>query len=459
MPHDADIKLGPQRGTHAVVVGASMAGLLATRVLSEHFDRVTLIEKDRLPASVENRQGVPQGQHAHGLLASGFRVMQELFPGLEEELVGHGAVTGDIIGDSVWFLGGSYKLRFPSGLGGIVLSRPLLEATIRRRTIDLAQVGIVEGARVPRLLVTEGRVTGVCVEPSEGKPSELSADLVLDASGRGSRTPAWVESLGYPPAAEETVEVGISYTTHTFERRPGDARSSIAVIIGVVPPTQLRFGVALVMEGDRWMVTLGGFLGEHAPSDPEGFTTFAKSLSAPDIYELVRERAPLSEVATYKFPANRRRRYDRLARFPEGYLVIGDGLCSFNPIYGQGMSVAALEAEALGQCLQRSQSDAGSRPLWKLFFERAAQIADMAWALAASADLANDGVTGQKPPGFPVVNWYMGRVQNLASRDEGVCRAFFNVSNLLASPTTLFNPRIAVKVLRPGAGGRPVVDT
>ena len=437
---------------HAVVVGASLAGLLAARVLSDHFDRITLIEKDRLPSSVENRQGLPQGRHAHGLLASGFRVMKSLFPGLQDELVGRGAVPADVIGDAIWYLGGSYKLRYPSGLDGIVVSRPLLEATIRNRATELPQVSVVEGARVRGLSVTDGRVTGVRVEPGDGAET---ADLVVDATGRGARTPGWLESLGYRPPVEENVEVGIGYTTRMFRRRPGDLKSAFVVVIGVDPPAQRRLGVVLAMEGDRWMVTLGGFLGDHAPAETDGFTAFAKSLSAPDIYEFIRTSEPVSDFVTYKFPANQRRRYDRLERFPDGYLVIGDGLSSFNPIYGQGMSVAALQAEALGQCLQRSESEENNCPLWRSFFARAAQIADIAWTLAATADFAIEGVKGRKSLGFPVVNWHMGRVQNLASRDESVCRAFFDVSNLLASPTTLFAPRIALKVFSPGAGHRP----
>lgn len=440
---------------HAVVVGASLAGLLAARVLADHFDRVTVLERDRFPPDGENRTGVPQGRHAHGLLASGFRVMRSLFPGLRDELVERGAIAGDVIGDSIWFLGGSYKLRFPSGLAGIVVSRPLLEATIRNRTARLANVSLSEATRVRGLSSRDGQVTGVRMERDAAGRTELGADLVVDATGRGSRTPRWLQALGYAPPAQETVEVGIGYTTRIFRRRPGDAKGAIAVIIGVDPPKGRRLGVALAMEGDRWMVTLAGFLGDHAPPDADGFAAFAESLPAPDVHELVRTREPLSDFASYKFPANLRRRYDRLRRFPAGYLVIGDGLCSFNPIYGQGMSVAALEAEALGECLQGRGSAGRGRPLWRAFFRRASRIGDIAWTLAAGADLALDGVEGPRPPGFPVLNWYLGRLQNAAGREEGVCRAFFDVSNLLAPPATLFAPRIALRVLGPGGGRRP----
>ncbi len=439
--------------THAVVVGGSMAGLLAARALSDHFSRVTLFEADRFPSEVDNRKGVPQGQHAHGLLASGFEVMESFYPGLTDELVAQGATPGDAIKDVIWCLAGSYKHRFAGGLNGIVMSRPLLEAAIRDRTLALPAIHVRDGVRVGSLTATHGCVTGVEVE-AEGDVEQVPADLVVDATGRGSRTPAWLESLGYPRPEDETVEVGIGYTTRLFRRRPQDFGGANGVICGVDPPAQKRFGVALRMEAERWMVTLGGFLGDHTTAADDAFIAFAATLSAPDIYEVIRNAEPLSGFVTHKFPSNRRRRYERLNRFPEGLLVLGDGLCSFNPIYGQGMSVAACEARALGACLAGPETS-DTRPLWRRFFDRATPVVDIAWDLALAADLAVDGVTGKKPTGFRMVNRYMERLQNVAARDEDVCLAFFKVTNLLASPGWLFAPRIAWKVLAPGAGRKP----
>ena len=451
---------------HAVVIGGSMAGLLAARALSDHFAGVTLFEADRFPTEVDNRKGVPQGQHAHGLLASGFEVMESFYPGLTGELVGQGATLGDTTKDVIWCLGGSYKHRFVSGMNGVTMSRPLLETTIRRRTIALPSVQVRDGVRVVSLMAADGRVTGVNVE-AEGGAEAVAADLVLDATGRGSRAPAWLESLGYSRPAEETVEVGVGYTTRVFLRRPQDFGGASGMICGIDPPDRTRFGVALRMEGERWIVTLGGFLGDHTPAENDAFLAFAASLPAPDIHEVLRDAAPLSDFATHKFPSNRRRRYERLHRFPEGYLVLGDGLCSFNPIYGQGMSVAACEARALRTCLD-GPDVSDTRPLWRRFFDRATSVVDIAWDLASSADLAVDGVAGQRPPGFRLVNRYMERLQNVAAHDEDVCRAFFNVTNLLATPGSLFAPRIAWKVLspelaeslcrRPGLGSRPFCE-
>ena len=380
---------------HAVVIGGSIAGLLATRALTDHFDRVTLYEADRFPDTVDNRKGVPQGRHAHGLLSSGFQVMESFYPGLADELVAQGAERGDVARDVIWCLGGSYKLRFECGFGGVVLSRPLLETTIRGRTTALHSVDVTAGTRVRGLATSSGRVSGVDID-ADGVVTSVSADLVVDATGRGSHAPAWLETLGYVPPLEETVEIGVGYSTRVFRRRPSDFDELNGMVCGVDPLRRKRFGVALRMEGERWTVTLGGFLGDHAPTDDRGFVEFARSLASPDIHHVVRETEPLSDYVTHKFPSNRRRRFERLDRFPDGLLVLGDGLCSFNPIYGQGMSVAACEAQALGECLRIPESD--HAPLWRRFFDRAAPIVDIAWTLRRQLTSRSMALWGRSHP-------------------------------------------------------------
>jgi 2-polyprenyl-6-methoxyphenol hydroxylase-like FAD-dependent oxidoreductase len=199
------------------------------------------------------------------------------------------------------------------------------------------------------------------------------------------------------------------------------------------------------MEGDRWMVTLAGWLGDHAPTDPAGFVEFARTLARPDIYELIREAAPLTDATTYAFPSNQRRRYERLTRFPAGYLVVGDAVCSFNPFYGQGMSVAALEALALDRCLREQP---GLDTVWQPFFRAVGSIVEAPWTIAAGSDFAFPGVTGAKPAGTDLVNWYLDRVHKAASTDRHVCRAFFDVANLLAPATSLFRPGVVARVVR-----------
>jgi 2-polyprenyl-6-methoxyphenol hydroxylase-like FAD-dependent oxidoreductase len=433
--------------THAVVIGGSIAGLLAARVLSARFDRVTLIDRDGLPAGCDNRQGVPQGRHGHGLLASGLGALERLFPHLERDLANAGGVQGDVIGDVRWFQQGHYKAKFPSGLTGILLSRPLLEGTIRQRVREIPNVVVMDRTHVTSLLTDERhlRVTGVLLQQARRTRELRDIALVVDASGRASRAPEWLQGFGYEPPKVDTVEVGLGYTTRTFRRLPHHLGGDVGAIVGPLPPHQRRVGFMLAMEADRWIVTLGGWLGDHAPTNPQAFEAFARSLTRPDIYDVIRDAEPLTSAVTYSFPANLRRRYEHLRRVPARFLVTGDAVCSFNPFYGQGMSVAALEAEALDRCLATQPDLEG---VWQPFMQAVGRIVDTPWTIAAGSDFAFPGVTGSKPPATDLINWYMSHLHRAAGTDRDVCRAFFDVANLLAPATRLFAPGIVARVVR-----------
>jgi 2-polyprenyl-6-methoxyphenol hydroxylase-like FAD-dependent oxidoreductase len=282
-------------------------------------------------------------------------------------------------------------------------------------------------------------------------PAEtLLADLVVDAGGRGSRAPAWLEALGYGRPAEERVTIGVGYTTRLYRRRTDDLPGARYAVALPTPPHQTRMGVLFPVEGARWMVTLGGWLGDHAPGDEAGFLAFARSLPAPDIADVIAGAEPLGEPALHKFPTSLRRRYERLRRVPEGYLVLGDALCSFNPIYGQGMTVAALEALEFNACLRAGQGGLAGLP--RRFYRRAARVIEGPWQLAAGGDFAYPEVAGRKAPGTDLLNRYAARVQRAATRDPKVCRALVAVTNLLAPPAALFGPRVLWQVARAGVG-------
>lgn len=448
-----------RRYGNAIVIGGSMAGLLAARVLSEHFARVTLVERDILPEGAEQRKGVPQGKQGHGLLSGGQRVMEELFPGLTEELVAEGAIALDVVDDMRWYQPGGYRLRFKSGLKGISMSRPLLEAGIRRRVQQIASIEVIDGCDVTGLTASADRtrVTGIKLKRrGEGSAEEtLAAELVVDACGRGSHAPTWLEALGYERPEEEKITVGVGYTTRLYRRRPGDLPGALTAICQPTPPHETRIAVLLPIEGDRWIATCAGWLGDHAPADDEGFLAFARSLPAPDIYNVIKNAEPLSDYATHKFPANLRRRYERLKRVPEGYVVVGDALCSFNPTYGQGMSSAALVVMALAGCLRETRN--GLQGLPGTFYRRAAKVIDTPWQMAAGGDFAYPEVTGKKAPGTDTVNRYMVRVFAASTSDQHVCKKLVEVANLLAPPTALFAPRVVFGVLRHAFRSRQTV--
>jgi 2-polyprenyl-6-methoxyphenol hydroxylase-like FAD-dependent oxidoreductase len=423
---------------HAIVIGGSMAGLLATRVLADHYQQVTLVERDAFPPQGENRRGVPQGRHTHGLLASGRQVLDRLFPGISEELVAGGAVSGDIVGQGRWFNEGGCHVQFASGLEGLLMSRPYLESKVRARVLALANVQNRQSCDATGLLASADnrRVTGI-----RTASEAISADMILDASGRGSHSPQWLEAIGYAKPQEERVEIALGYASRFFRRHSQDLNGDMAVII---PPTPhgRQGGVMLAQEGDRWTVTLVSHFGNYAPMELDGFREFARNLPAPFIYDTIRNAEPLGDPATARFPASVRRRYEKMQSFPEGYLVFGDAISSFNPVYGQGMSVAALEAMELDAVLRE-----GSENLAQRFFLRAAKVVDIPWSIAVGNDLRMPETTGPRNAGVTFINWYMERLHQAAHHDPVASLAFHRVANLLAPPPSVMHPRIAMRVL------------
>jgi 2-polyprenyl-6-methoxyphenol hydroxylase-like FAD-dependent oxidoreductase len=450
-------------GQHAIVIGGSMAGLVTARVLSPRFGRVTIIDRDVLPVSATTRRGVPQGNHGHGLLASGLRGLGQLFPNLLRDLVDAGAVEGDVVGSARWFQHGCYKARFDSGLGGVLLSRALLESMVRRQVLALPNVDLAPSVSVVGLTTNESRqqVTGVRVQHHRAHADQarridttaFPADLVVDATGRASRLPAWLEELGYPKPSLEEIGVDLGYTTRTFVRRPEDLDGAFGAIVTPTPPKETRGGFILAMENDRWIVSLCGWTGDHAPATSEGFIEYARSLPSPDIYDVVRTATPLTDPVSFSVATSTRRRYERLTQLPERLLAIGDSIAAFNPVYGQGMSVATLEALELQDCLDEQE---GLTWIGRRFFARAARVVDTPWTMAAGGDFAFSGVTGRRPAGTSLVNWYLDHVHDAASTNQEVCRAFFRVANLLEPPSSLFKPSIVARVIRTRLRDQPI---
>ena len=438
-----------QIGDRAVVLGASLAGLLAAQVLSDAYGQVTVVERDELPETPMHRRGVPHGRHLHALAARGQQALEELFPGLTAELVAAGAPAGDMLADARLYFSGHRLRQARTGLGLLCASRPVLEGHVRARVRALPNVGFVDRCDVVGLATTPDgrRVTGARVlRRADGSAEEvLGADLVVDASGRGSRTPAWLEGLGYARPPTEQVRIGLGYATRTY-RLPPDALGGDLAVLQAAAPQHPRAGAVQLLEGDRGMVTLAGILGDHPPTDPDGFLDFARSLRFPDIYQAIRDAQPLDDPVAFRFPASVRHRYERLDRFPDGLLVLGDAVCSFNPIYGQGMSVAAVEALALRGHLER-----GAEPRPRRWFRDLAGVVDVPWEMAAGGDLVFPGVQGRRTVKTRLVSAYLARLHAAAANDAGLASAFVRVAGLVAPPQSLLRPGVVVRVLRPAA--------
>ncbi|MEV0615784.1 NAD(P)-binding protein [Nonomuraea sp. NPDC050404] len=440
---------------HAVVIGASMSGLLSAAALHRRFARVTVLDRDRLPAVDAHRRGAGQSRHAHGLLATGHEVIDGLLPGIAAELVAQGAIRGDLQDQARHIHSGRRLARGHSGLTGLFVGRPLLEGQVRRRVSALPGVRVLSERLVTGLLSREGRVTGVRVlseRPVTGPPSRdgrvmgvrlsggelIPADLVVDASGRGSRTPQWLGELGFRPPQEEQVGIDVRYGTYELRRRSDHLAGDLAVVIGATPQAP-RAGVALALEDERWIVTLAGY-GEDPPLDRAGFAAYAATLPAPDLHHLITAANPAGEPRAYRTPSAVRRRYERLSRFPEGLLVTGDAVCSFNPLYGQGMSVAAMHARAL---LDPDLSARG-------YFRRITQITDIPWEITVSGDLRMPGLGGGLTPRMRMAAAYLDRFHAAAVHDPELTRRFLRVSNLYDPPAALLSPAALVRVLRSG---------
>jgi 2-polyprenyl-6-methoxyphenol hydroxylase-like FAD-dependent oxidoreductase len=430
----------------AVVLGASMAGLLAARALSETFDEVVVVERDDLRGTGP-RKGVPQGQHAHGILAKGREVIEEFFPGLTADLSAAGAVPIDIHDHVVWYSGQNPLSGARSDLLGLSVSRPALEDYVRGRVRGLPNVYVRGGYTVTGLLTDAAREVVTGVRLVGDVEEELSADLVVDATGRGNRAKTWLAGLGYAPPAEETIQVDIAYSTRQYVRS-GALPSGKAAIVTAMTPANPYGAVLLPMEGDRWILTLFGIGADDPPTDPDGYDAFAHRLLIGDLHEVVDRAEPLTEPRPFRIPASVRRRYEGLRRVPAGYLVTGDAMCAFNPVYGQGMTVAAAEAEVLRDVVRESLEDVPRR-----FYAKAARVIDIPWDLAAGGDLAIPTTVGKRTLKIRILNRYVARVMRAAETDTVVSRVFLDVVNLASRPERLFSPAVLRRVLF----GRPAV--
>jgi 2-polyprenyl-6-methoxyphenol hydroxylase-like FAD-dependent oxidoreductase len=427
-------------GERAVVVGASMAGLFAARVLSEGFSEVVVIDRDDLPDRAEPRTRVPQGRHPHLLLTAGTRLLEGWFPGIVAELEAAGAVEIDLCADFLWHQGGGLQRRPASRLRGPSMSRPLLEHTVRRRVSRLPNVSIRSGETASGLLAEGERITAVRL----GTGDQVPSDLVVDATGRQARSFGWIGALGFDPPQTSVVEVGTTYVTRRFQRNTDPARDwKAAGIIGA--PESKRITMALPMEDDQWVVMVAGLNGESAPTDELGLLAYARTFQSPVIADLMRQSEPTGPIVTHRFPTNQRRHVEKLRSFPLAWLPIGDAVCSFDPIYGQGITSAAQQATALARCLDRAR--ALDRSFSRAYFKAAARVVAVPWSIAVGGDFAYTGTTGAKPFGTDLSNRYNDQVVIAGQRDDAVVVRFNEVISLMRRPESLLAPWFVARVL------------
>jgi 2-polyprenyl-6-methoxyphenol hydroxylase-like FAD-dependent oxidoreductase len=438
-----------QVGKRAVVIGAGMAGLTAAGALAGHFDNVVVLERDTLPSEPAHRAGTPQGRHVHGLLFSGQRALSELFPGFEQDLARAGAVPLRA-GLDVRVERPGYD-PFPQrdlGWSGYAASRPAIERAVRHRVEGHSNIKLRERCRVQEVLAGSngGAITGVRHVNANGETETIATDLVVDASGRGAPTTGLLRSIGRPLPEETTIGIDVGYATCTFSI-PDDASTEWkGVMTFPQAPHSSRGCLMLPIEGNRWMATIGGRHGEVPTGDADGFLTYARELRTPTVYKAIKHAKRLDGVARYGFPESVWRHFERLDGFPRGLLPIGDAICCFNPLYGQGMSVAALEACLLKRVLERS-GEAGD-PIAKLaptFFEEMQRLLETPWSVAM-LDFAFPETRGQRPADFDMTLKFGIALTRLAAEDPAVHKLTLEVQHLLKPRSVYRDPDLVRRV-------------
>jgi 2-polyprenyl-6-methoxyphenol hydroxylase-like FAD-dependent oxidoreductase len=442
-------------GKKAIVIGGSMAGLVTARALSDYFDHVTILERDHIEDQPSVRKSTPQGNHLHALLLGGQRVLSKFYPGFTDKLIDLGAVRIRAGIEVVYYLAdgkaytlsGTVREARDLGFDNYAQSRGLLEHCVRQMTLTISNIRLLSGVSVNSLVYEAGRVQGVQYS-IEGDLQQIDADIVVDASGRGSRAPRWITELGFDSPEETTIGVDFAYASTKF--LIPDYYDEPERLMGFFgPPPHYPNGAYMEeIEGGLWHVSLGGRFGDYPPGDESGFLEFARSLPSPKLYELIKDARRVADITQHRFPTSIQRHYERLTRFPEGFLVIGDAICSFNPIYGQGMSSAALQVQALHQLFNDRAANGYSLDGLALeFFPRAAQVIATPWGLAAAFDLAFPKTRGTRPPDMAETSQYFAAVNVLAAEDIEVQRILSEVLYLARPLTDLWAEPLRGRIL------------
>ncbi|MBD1995685.1 FAD-dependent monooxygenase [Leptolyngbya sp. FACHB-541] len=453
-----------QDKTHALVIGGSIAGLLAGRALANHFDHVTILERDFYPQQPTPRQGLPQSRFPHTLMLRGQQILEQFFPGLKAELLAQGAIAVDSSQEIAYLNSVGWAARSPSDLTLLACSRDLLDWNVRRRLRSLPNVEFLEGASVTGLLANEAKtqVAGVSarirsafneeqsVTASNSETTkDLYADLVVDASGKASHTPQWLSVLGYEPPQETEVNAFVGYTARVYQPSSNVDVDWKLLFIQPDPPQDQRGGAIFPIEGNRWIVSLTGGDRDYPPTNEAGFLAFARSLRSPVLFDAIRDATPLTPIYTYRSNENRLRHYDRLRHQPEQFIVVGHAACALNPTYGQGMTVAAIEADLLDQFFQEHPCQIRMSRQTRCLQKQLAKAHQDAWALSISQDDRYRKTEGKQSNVMACfMNWYSDQLQKLVVEQAEVQIAMMEVMHLLKPLNVLFQSFILGRVIK-----------
>ncbi|MEM9214916.1 MAG: FAD-dependent monooxygenase [Cyanobacteria bacterium P01_F01_bin.150] len=437
----------PEYFRHAIVIGGSMTGLLAGHILAKHYQQVTVIERDVYPMEPTPRKGIPQSRFLHVLLQRGQLILEELFPGLTDELVSHGAPLLNDSQDICFFSQYGVAKKDASSILTISPTRGLLDWIIRRRLCQQSNIQFLEGAKVTSLvgMPDQKGIGGVHVKTADGEQT-LMANLVIDASGKTSKAPQWLQALGYEAPDETFLDARIGYAHRIYELPSQPSVEWKAAIVWPSLPDQTRAAILFPVEGDRWIVGLGGAAPDYPPTNEAEYLEYARSLPTPEIYNAIKDAKPLSGIYVYRGNENRLRAYEKLAVYPDNFLVMGHAACAFNPVYGQGITMAAIEAQILDHALHQLP-DALRSDWCQTIQQQFAKAEEIPWSMATEMD--QQYINRNQPHTLleRFNNWYQSQLLALITRDAKVYERMTRVNHMLDKPHNLVAPGILLKIM------------
>src|SRR5215831_7239908 len=437
--------------TSALVIGGSLAGMCAARVLSDVVDSVTIIERDAYPSALGFRPGVPQARHVHNLLARGLRELERFFPGFERRMRERGAVAVESGWDVATLWPHGWSRRSHTGLWQLYASRALIEATILELCRTRPNVTFLERTEVVALRAageTERYCTGVDVLTRvDGKSRTLEADLVVDASGAHSRAAEWLRQLDVEVPEDEVIDGYSGYSSRWFRLGGQHAWPPEwwwkVLFLRLATPERPYFIAFFPMENQRWLLSYIGVNKAYPPTREDEFTAALTRLASPVVHEMVQRMALISPVYPSRATRNRWRHYERW-RTPLGrFIALADAACAYNPRFGQGMSAAAVSARLLKDCLA-SYGIADPRLPGK-FFAAQAHFQRTPWLLAAADDLRLPATEGKRSVSVRLFNWYQPKL--VACPDQQVGARLGEVTHLVRPMSSLFAPKVVSRVL------------
>jgi 2-polyprenyl-6-methoxyphenol hydroxylase-like FAD-dependent oxidoreductase len=433
----------------AVVIGAGIGGLAAAKAVAPYFDNVIVLDRDVLPDEFISRAGTPQARHAHMLLAGGQRALTELFPGIDADLMSAGAIRTQV-GRDVMFERPGYD-PFPRrdlSLEAFSMSRSLLEVISRRRLGQERNIQVRSGSRVIELVASfDRRAIGAVRYGDSNGEQEIPADIVVDASGRARPTLSFLGKSGFPKPAEAEIGVDLGYASAIFEIPAYTPRDWLGLAHFPALPNEARGGLILPIEHGRWIVSLVGVHGDAPPTEIERFRAFAESFRTRTFFDAISCAKQVGEIARYNLPSSIRRDFRGLHHLPRGLIPLGDSVCRFNPVFGQGMSVAIQEAVILG-CLLGSRLGLAD-PLDGLaqdYLREIQRCLEAPWA-TAMIDFVNPKTRGERPPDLDKSLRYGAALLRLAAVDPEVHKVMAEVNHLVRPHSALREPHLAARIM------------